>query len=317
MNDKVVIITINYNQSEFTLRCVESVLKSEYHNFQVILIDNSSDIKHQENLSKNLDNRVLLYKMDKNYGYIGGVNIGMQKAKELNPDYILIMNNDTIIDKQAVKNLVKACKEWEDKAIVTGKVYHYDDPCRFQYIGWMFKNKKLLLFDTIGFNETDEGQYDNYMEFDLIDDIFWLFPASLTNQIKGYSTYYWYTSEQADFAFKAKNIGYRLIYTPEAKLWHKGSISLGGADKNPYREYWNIQSSLIFRYIYCRTGYFVLFFLRIVRSSLATFFKSVFYMILHKKTYFKLSYAKLRALTYFLQWVIRKNENNGYNPIAK
>ena len=89
------------------------------------------------------DSRIILKRIIQNRGYVGGINYGLEEGIKLNPDYFLIMNNDTIIDKNAITELVNACKRHEDKAIVTGKVYHYEEPNKLQNIGYYFKNKYL------------------------------------------------------------------------------------------------------------------------------------------------------------------------------
>lgn len=315
---KVIVITLNYNQNEFTIKCVESILKSYYKDFYIVLVDNGSSLKNQEDLiarlpiNKNFECKIV----KENRGYVGGINYALEYAEKLNPDYVMIMNNDTIIDPNAIDEFVKTVKLYNNRAIITGKVYEYDEPNKIQDIGYIYANRRYLKIDRIGMNENDNQQYDNIEERDMIDDIFWLFPFDLYRTIKGYSNFFWFNSEQADFALRAKYKGYKLVYTPYAKLWHKGSVSIGGREMNPKLAFWTVQSSLILRYIHLRRRDFILYYLMKIESVLRTLIKSIYVYIIKRENIFDYALAKYKGLVYFNKWVFRKNENTGINPYS-
>jgi GT2 family glycosyltransferase len=315
LSGKVVIITLNYNQNQFTLECAKSLLESEYGNFQILLIDNGSTPQNQTELEKLLpsDPRLTLHTITPNSGYVGGINYGLGICGEHDPDYVLIMNNDTLIDKGAVGELVKTCKEYNNKAIVSGKVYHYDRPGIIQDIGYCFTDEKYLFCKQIGLDETDSGQYDKEAERDLLDDVFWLFPYELYKEIGGYSNYFWFDYEQADFALRAKREGYKLIYAPNAKIWHKGSPSVGGRNLNPVLAYYSMQGALIYRYLHLSSLNFLKYYCKIGSGIIGSFIKNL-PGIKHEKGRFIYNMAKLKAFIYFNKWIFVKNENKGSNP---
>lgn len=316
--NKVVVITLNYNQNEFTFKCIDSILKSNYKNFEVLVLDNGSEEDNQRNLISGLpiNTKLICKTLNENRGYVGGINYALEQAVKLDPDYVLIMNNDTIIDPNAMNEFVKTCQQFDNKAIVTGKVYEYDEPNILQDIGYTFANKKYLIIDRIGMNENDCKQYDDIAERDMIDDIFWLFPIELYEKINGYSSFFWFNAEQADFALRAKGKGYKLVYTPHAKLWHKGSVSIGGREMNPRLAYWTIQSALILRYIHLKKGDFVLYYFMKIESILRTMLKSIYLYVFKRENIFDYALAKYKGLIYFNKWVLRKNKNSGFNPYS-
>ena len=316
----VVIIILNYNQNDFTIKCVESVLQSQYDDFKLFLIDNGSTYINYKALKSSMPKNPLieLCRIHENRGYVGGINYGLKKADALNPDFFLIMNNDTIIDKNAITELVKASEKFSNNAIVSGKVYHYDEPNILQDIGFSCSDKKSLKFERIGVNQEDTGQFDEISERDLLDDVFWLFPSKLYKEIGGYSTYFWFNAEQADFALRAKSKGYKLMFIPEAKLWHKGSISIGGRDGNPKLAYWHVQSTLIFRYLHLSKFEFGIQYLKTNFSILSSYLKVIKKKIQGKGKQLDFGYpnAKLKGLWYFNRWFFLRNENNGKNPFS-
>lgn len=313
---KVIVITLNFNQNEFTFKCIESLLDSDYPNFLVLLIDNGSTSENFQNLKVNLpiDNRLVLKRIEKNCGYVGGVNYGLSQGELYNTDYFLVMNNDTIIESCALTELVKTCSQYNDRAIVSGKVYHFDKPQMLQDVGYKFSNREMLLFTRLASDEIDKGQFDKVEHRDLLDDVFWLFPVGLYKEIKGYSSYFWFNAEQADFALRAKKVGYSLVYTPHAKLWHKGSLSIGGRLMNPRLSYYHIQSTLIFHHLHLSFFRQLLFSSKILYEILRGYLKFLLYKPTPKQFTIDYPNSKLYGFIYYIRWIIRRNENSGYNP---
>lgn len=316
-NDSVVVLLLNYNQNDYTLKCVKSLLKSDYHDFKIFLLDNGSTKENVTELIQKLpkSDKLVFHPLDENIGYAKGTNFAMEFAKRFDPKYYLIMNNDTIIDEKAISELVKTCKKYNDRARVTGKVYHYDDPNRIQFIAFEKVVGANYVYQRMGNDEVDEGQYDNLEELEMMDDIFVLQPVSLYDTIGGYSPYLWVNGVNIDISLRAMKTGYKLAFNPEAKLWHKGSISIGGRNMNPKLAYFNIQSKLTLRYLHLDKIRFIKYYLNVVFTDvLRTSFKAVYLKLFKGEDIFKYAGAKLQAVFDFNKWVFKKNHNMGYNP---
>ncbi|MDN3643379.1 glycosyltransferase family 2 protein [Lutimonas halocynthiae] len=317
MEDLVVVVLLNYNQNDYTLKCIESLLKSDYNNFKIYLIDNGSTVENEMELSRKLpkDNRLVYTVLKDNIGYGKGTNYILDKALECDPQYYLIMNNDTIIDKGAIKELVSTSKEYNDEALVTGKVYHYDQPEKLQFVGFRYINKKNLSYVRMGVDEVDNGQYEGTVERDMIDDIFVLHSAKVYKKIGGYSPYFWVNGVNIDRALRAMENGFKLVYTSKAILWHKGSVSIGGRDKNPKIGFWDVQSKLMIRYIHLSKSRFLSSYFRILFNDVSrTYIKSKYYKWFKGEDFTEYANAKFKGLFYFNRWVVLKNENTGYIP---
>ena len=312
----VVIITLNYNQSKMTLDCVDSILKSTYTNYKLIVVDNGSNKEEYNYLLKNIDSRVLIKRIENNCGYVGGINYGLNVGSRLNPEYFLIMNNDTVLDENAITNLVEAGEKHTKKAIVSGKVYHFDRPNILQYTGSYFLNRKYLKESYPGKNEEDKGQFDVESERDMLDDIFWLLPKNIYNEIGPYSNNFFLYCEQADYALQAVRKGFKLIYTPNAKIWHKGSITTGDGNRlSPAVNYWRKKGGLIYLYRNTEKKYF---YLNLMKNVSKLFVKNVLnYLGLRKVRDKKSEYAALLGYFHGLLWVVNKKPDNGYNPFLK
>jgi len=311
-NHKVIVITLNYNQNKYTIDCIQSILNSEYSNINILIIDNGSTLNNYHELlleiDKINDSRIILKRINENIGYVGGINYGLKEGLKLIPNYFLIMNNDTVIHKESISELVSVCQKYSNYAIVSGKVYWYDNPNLIQNAGIKFskfnKNPK-----PIGLNMYDPIQNDKIAYRDMLDDIYWLFPVALIDKIGFYSDDFWFNYEQADFAMKAKKAGYKLIYTPFAKLWHKSGVSIGGRINNPIKTYYNTQSLLIYMYKNFNIFLFLFTYIKIwVRLA-----KYCFLIPLGKFS-IKQIYATLGGIIYFHKWVVIRNKNSGKIP---
>ena len=95
---KIGIILVNYNGALDTVECVDSIEKSSYKNYEIYVVDNASNDKDVSILEK-LDGKVTLLKLKENVGFSGGNNRGISLAIENGCEYILLLNNDTIIEK--------------------------------------------------------------------------------------------------------------------------------------------------------------------------------------------------------------------------
>ena len=315
LDKKVIVVTLNYNQNDYTIDCIKSLLNSDYKNFEICLIDNGSSYENYENLKSNLpkDKRLIIERLVDNVGYVRGVNHGINLAKNLDAEYFLIMNNDTLIDFKGISCLVASAHKHKNNAIVSGKVYNYDDKDTLQFIG----NAKSVkgLFDYPAFvknrREKDIGQYDQEMEMGMLDDIFWIIPKNIIDKIGLYSEYFFLYGEQTDFALRAVKEGFKLIYTPKAKLWHKGSITTSnGNSKSPKLEYWRTFATLKLGTLHYSKKEFKKFKLNWIIKNLI---KRIIALATFREK-FSVFYAFLIAIYHFSFWHKARYKDNGYNP---
>ena len=124
--------------------------------------------------------------------------------------------------------------------------------------------------------------------------------------------HFWVNGVNIDRALRAIENGFKLIYTPKAVLWHKGSVSIGGRNKNPKIAFWDIQSKLMLRYLHLSTPRFLRAYFRILFNDVSrTYVKSKIYKWFKGEDFTEYANNKFKGLFYFNKWVIHKNENTG------
>ncbi len=310
----VVVITLNYNHAYDTIKCVDSLLKSTYTKYKIMVVDNGSEDNDYTKLLKTYskEDKVKVIRIERNKGYVGGVNYGLESALQYNPDYFLIMNNDTVIDEFAMEELVITGEKHEQNAIVQGKVYNMDEPETLQYVGQYAVDEKRIIYLPYvkEGREKDIGQFDEEKELGMADDIFWLLPRKIFNKVGYYSKYFFLYGEQNDYALRVKKEGFKLIYIPKAKLWHIHHLTTGNSDIDNFKvKYWQNYSSYSLYYLHMNRGFFY-------RTFLKSFLKINLKMILNKMKLRKDKFIEpqFKAVWVFVRWLFVKSENMGYNP---
>lgn len=238
----VVVLILSYNGKHLLDESVTSYLENEYSNFKVVVIDNGSTDGTKEYIEKKYPN-VKVLRTEKNLKYSGGFNFGLDYAfNKENADYVLISNNDIKADKNVIKELVKVAEQNELYGFVTGKVYYYDNPNVFQTVG---KKEDPIYWNGghIGNGEVDNGQYDKITERVFADDIFMLVSKKLYFDVGGYDTEFEFQSEEYDWQARAKKLGFKIMYTPYAKIWHKEGATIGKA--SAFKLYYDFRNPFI------------------------------------------------------------------------
>lgn len=310
---KVGVITLNYNQNDYTIKCIESLLKSVNVDFKILLVDNGSSLQNYAELRQYLpnDDKLGILRLETNIGYVGGINSGLKVGLEERWDYFLIMNNDTLIDENAISELVISARHTNDTAIVTGKVFYYDQPDILQDIGQYCRNHSKLDYPLINKIEKDIGQYDDNLERDMIDDIFWLLPRKIVETIGFYSDYFYLYGEQNDYVFRAKMAGFNLRFCPNAYLWHKGSITTSdGKTGSPRVVYWASFATLKLSALHLTKEESKKFY---VHWLTYVTLKRIYFFIIRKTT-FKHLRAHFLAIKHFNHWNVIRYKDVGYNP---
>ena len=125
---KVAVVITNWNGKKDTIECIDSLLKSTYKNFKIIVVDNGS-IDESEADIKAKFSEVEIVHIKENVGIAAANNVGITASLELgNVKYIILSNNDVIYDAYCLEELVKEAEKHPEVAVTTPLIYHYYEP---------------------------------------------------------------------------------------------------------------------------------------------------------------------------------------------
>ena len=255
---KVSIITLNWNGLEDTTECLESLKKVTYPNYEVIVVDNGSEGNDAQVLKEKFSDYIQLIQNDKNYGCGEGFNTGIRYVlANSQPKYILIVNNDGVVDANFLDELVRVAEGDERIGIVGPKIYYYDYEGRKDIIwsaGGNIRRWALKIHRQVGENDDDLPRYQTITSVDWISGAVLMFKSCLTEKVGLLNPWYFIGHEDIEYCLKARWYGFKIVYVPTAKAWHKvgataKKVHITYADPSSY--YYLIKQSFpLYVYIY-------------------------------------------------------------------
>lgn len=244
----VFIVVLNWNQPELTIECINSIKKlkvNKENKLKIIVVDNGSTDDSLTKLRKIPNIEVM--ETGSNLGFAAGNNFGIKYAIDKNADYVMVLNNDTIVDSDLMANLLNAIQQNKKIGIVSPKIYfakgyefHKEKYSKSQLgkVIWYAGGKidwKNVYGSNIGVDEVDKGQFEKIKEIDFATGACFLARSEALKEVGLFDEKYFMYMEDMDLSERIKNKGYKIVFEPTAKLWHKVAQSSGiGSDLNDY-----------------------------------------------------------------------------------
>jgi GT2 family glycosyltransferase len=220
---KVSIIILNWNGVGDTIECVESLKRITYPNYEVVIVDNGSEGNDVQVLHDRFGSYVHIIKNDMNYGFAEGNNIGIRYALKRDVEYVLLLNNDTIVAPDFLSQLIKVAESDLRIGLVGPKVYFYHEPNRIWFAG--AKISLLAASSTRGLGQVDNGQFDKVDCVDVITGSCMLIKRRVLESIGLLDPIYFFSSEDVDLSLRSIQAGFSNVFVPNSKIWHKSNAS--------------------------------------------------------------------------------------------
>lgn len=247
---KVSVVLLNWNGRDDTLACLDSLKQSDYPDLEIVIVDQGS----QDGLAgciRRDEPGVKLILNDENMGFAGGNNQGIRWGLENGADYILLLNNDTVVDEKCIGEMVRAVEDHSAVGAVGPKIYFHLEPDRIWSVGGAIdfgENVGRML----GHRCINNGQFDQAAEVDFISGCAVMVRREAIEKVGLLSeefnpAYY----EDADWGMRLRAAGYASMIVPSARVWHKASRSTGG-DYNPVSKYLMGHHAVVFMKKYAR-----------------------------------------------------------------
>ncbi len=219
----VSIITVNYNHAEVTCELIQSLNEITYPNIEIIVVDNDSP-EDDPGIIKRRFPAINFIQNPINYGFAAGNNFGLMAARG---EYILLLNNDTIVEKGFLEPLVEKCEKNKLIGAVSPKIRFHHTPDTIQYAGYTPINYISMRNFAIGYREVDNGQHDQDRETAYGHGAAMLVPMRVVKEIGLMSYIFFLYYEEADWCARIKKAGYQIHYVHKSLVFHKESISTG------------------------------------------------------------------------------------------
>jgi GT2 family glycosyltransferase len=241
---RVSIVILNWNSYQVTLDCLLSLRKMDYRNFEVVLVDNGSVDGSPARLLENVP-EIRLIRNATNLGFAGGCNVGMRDALRRGTDYVLLLNNDTIVAPDFLTQLVRVAGSDEKIGAVSPKILFFDHPDRLNYAGG--EHRRWRLFPKVfGLRHLDDGTYDKIREVSFLTGCAFLIKAEVVRDIGVLEEVYFHFYEDIEWSLRVLKAGYKTMYVPSAVIWHKEHYVTEKNQRNGFIEFQLARANMIF-----------------------------------------------------------------------
>jgi len=228
MPPRVTIVILNWNGAKLLNQFLPSVIEfSQGDSVRILVADNGSTDNSLQIL-RNRFHQIEILDLKQNYGFALGYN---ETLKQIDSDYYVILNSDVEVTKGWLDSPIRLMEADPTIAAVQPKILSFNQKTHFEYagaaggfidrFGYPFCRGRI-------FNELEEdfGQYDTQT------DIFWatgacmIIKSKLFHEVGGFDADFWAHMEEIDLCWRLKNQGYRIVFTPESKVYHVGGGTL-------------------------------------------------------------------------------------------
>src|SRR3989344_8189189 len=255
----VFVSIINFNGRDNTFACLDSIKKINASNFKlnVVVVDNGS--KEKLNLPQDYLGIIPLKIIvkEENSGFTGGHNAGINYALSKNADYVLVLNNDVVADPNLILQLIKVMEKNSAYGVTSPKIYFAPG---FEFHKNKYKNSekgnviwyaggqmdwKNMIAKHRGVDEVDKGQFQRMEETAFATGACFLIKRDVLESVGFFDDKYFLYYEDSDLSQRIRRAGYRIIYAPDAVLWHRNAAAAGGAG-SPLQDYYISRNRLLF-----------------------------------------------------------------------
>lgn len=221
-NGMIGIVIVNYNGENYQNECILSILKSSYDNYRIIVVDNMSTDNSMSMLEKINDDRIIKIYEKENWGVAKGNNIGIRKSKEIGCQYTLLLNNDTVLERDTIKLLVEKMKT---NLVVVPLILFYNTD-KIWYGGGRFVKYKCVT-DHINIKKKRDG-VEFKDKYDYAPTCCMLINNSVFNEVGYMDENYFVYFDDSDFCMRLKMHKIVIGFCKESVIYHKVSMSTGG-----------------------------------------------------------------------------------------
>lgn len=241
---KIAVVILNWNGKKFLEKFLPGVIRHSSGMADIIIADNASSDDSLDYLEKNHPG-IRVISLGKNYGFAGGYNLALAQVEA---EYYILLNSDIEVTANWIGPVISLMEADHTVAACQPKIRSYHEPAKFEYAGaaggfidkYGYPFCQGRLFQSL---ETDEGQYEHARE------VFWATGACLFvrsdvfHKMGGFDDEFFAHMEEIDFCWRAKNLGYKIMYCPGSTIFHIGGGTL--PKRNSRKTYLNIRNNII------------------------------------------------------------------------
>jgi GT2 family glycosyltransferase len=232
MKPKVAIVVLAYNNYADTRECLQSILKLDYPALTIWLVDNGSQDGTAQLVTLEFPT-VYVIQTGRNLGVAGGFNTGIVAALEKGAEYVFILNNDTVVESNVIRVLVAEAQTHPDYGILMPKILYYKARSRIWSIGARYRLFPPAIV-MIGRGKEDSLHYNKPRFLEYAPACALLIPRRVFERVGLLDDGYFFFYEDWDYSLRVRKAGYKIVYIPQACIYHKVSRTVQMQGRSPF-----------------------------------------------------------------------------------
>jgi hypothetical protein len=250
MTPKVVVIIVIWNGLQDTLECLESLLQDGYPAMEIVVVDNGST----DGSAATIRERgfpVRIVNAGGNLGFTGGNNLGLEEARRLEASYAFLLNNDTTLEKGAIRALVDAAELNPSVGIVAPVMHYYSAPDKIWFAGGLLR---LAKGEAIHDQESSPTRLSEPYSTSWVSGCAMLVRMRACAEVGGLDDRFYFTWEDVDWSLRMRRKGFEVMVVPKARIFHKCGSSVKRLDG--IGNYYSVRNSLLLAAKHAGAQYF-------------------------------------------------------------
>lgn len=226
MNDEphVSIIILNWNGKADTIACLNSLQQLHYRNYKVAVVDNGSSDDSVSCIQQEFPNITIL-RNDKNLGFVEGNNRGIQYVLASGSDYVLLLNNDTIVEPSFLSSLISVSEHYSDIGMMNPVIYTYNTKDVWFHGGEIDWKNGVTHHITDRTQTNSDSEHNDFILTDYVTGCALLVKTDVIKKIGLLDPRFFAYYEDADWSLRCQKAGWKTVVVPAAKIWHKVSAT--------------------------------------------------------------------------------------------
>jgi len=220
------IVVLNWNGAEETIACLESLAPVLVKGYKLLVVDNGSTDGSPEKIRKAFPDIEQLC-LPANLGYGGGNNAGFRRVLKMQAEFVIFLNNDTIVEPVFSAPLVETLRLQPLAGIAVPKIYYWDRPDLLWYAGGVVRLSTGLICH-VGLRQKDAPEFDRPGSTGYATGCCFAMRCRDFEAVGGFDEQFAMYAEDVDLSLRVRALGKSIEYVPSSRVWHKVSASLTG-----------------------------------------------------------------------------------------
>jgi GT2 family glycosyltransferase len=238
----VAAVVLSWNRREDTLACLRSLAAADPAP-HVIVVDNASTDGTAEAVRREFPD-IELIENPENMGFAAGNDVGIRHALAHGADHVLVLNNDTEVERSFLTPLLEEAARRPDAGALSPKILFADPPDLIWFAGAEYDARSGYNGRHRGYREPDDGRFDAVVETGRVCGAAMLVPRAVLEKVGVFDPELFAYSEDTDWSLRAHEAGYKHFVVPASRVWHKVSAASGG-ESSPTALYYDVRNALV------------------------------------------------------------------------